>query len=985
MRKISLILMFAIVLMCLIAISAFAADTVEVKYYEWQMNGQELNTGSKSPKEVAVPNADGSYTLRETAFSGSGTVNIDGDSVQKVFYGWYTEEGDIYAPGATVNFTRDTILYQAWGVEVINEDQLMAVTRNHSGLIARLTRNMVLTENLTTIWGIALVDLNGYNIEFALSANSDFIGGQGTGMIFLGTGKITCKDENTQKGFFYTRERWGDGLQKLWIGKNVTVDTNNRPLTRIETINTNHLPDIRIYGTVKTPTLINITGDQHFPYIRIFENANITITGDKVFSSNKDLTDKGILTIYGGTFVIENAEAALFTENVINSYDISVLGGAFAISDAQMEMLKKYVPNGYSVDRVTIADKSYVVVSEAKEEEHTHSYTLKSSQEASCLTPSVDTYACACGDSITLQTGDPKGHEIELVNDVPATPTTLGTKFYECKACDYSYEIAYSYDPSDNIVSVVIGGNVYDVRIGEIFQISNAIVDGISGASLVGLKDYGEYTAQDVSEISIPSGIMFMNFGADYASLKTINILDGASITVKSFSKLSALETINIGASTVTFQKSCSNSVIKNLYSNKEGAYVTYEPYAFSKIMSLQNVTFSTNSDYILGAESFGDCKSIKEIILPDYCRPVFKGSAFWQNNIEYIYVGRGITSLDNDPFNRNYKLKKAVLMEVNKFPAGWTFCYSYEWADDNDPTTGPAEIYIHSTELSLSNDAFHKSHGITVYTNAPITHGSAFSSCESKTVDGITYPAYTIVYGIPHKYEESYKAPTCTEDGVNGYFADCPCGQQLDGSVTAQVFVGQKTNSTSFETVTYVSQIIPATGHTEGEIVNVAYENGYMSVGTKTCICSVCQVEYIESNPTAEPLFVFLGYSMPEDGEFKLMIGFSVNTYAVSQYEKANEVTLEYGVTAALSHKLNGKAPLDETLEGVSIIKAQVSKEFVAFDFIISGFSAELCDLELVMAAYVIDGDSTVYLQDVQTDMPSSISINRYLQDHNK
>ena len=976
-KRIAMILAFAMIFACLIAITAFADDAIEVKYYEWQMNGQELNTGSKSPKEIAQPNADGSYTLREKPFSGSGTVNINGDTVQKVFYGWYTEEGDIYAPGATVNFTRDTILYQAWGVEVINEAQLMAVTRNHSGLIARLTRDMVLTENLTTIWGIALVDLNGYNIEFALSSNSDFIGGQGTGMIFLGTGKITCKDENTQRGFFYTRERWGDGQQKLWIGKNVTIDTNKRPLTRIETINTQHLPDIRIYGTVKTPVLINITGNQHFPYIRIYESANITITGDKVFSGNTDLTDKGILTVYGGIFVIENPEATIFTENIINSYDISVLGGAFSVSDSQRKALEKYVPEGYSVQNVTIADKSYVVVAEVKESGHTHSYTLEGSQEASCLTPEIEIYICTCGDTLTLRTDEPKGHEAELVSDEPATPTALGKKLYVCKNCDYSYEIAYAYDPSDNIVSVVIGGNVYDVKIGEIFQISNAVVDGVSGASLVGLKDYDEFTAQDISEISIPSGIMFMDFNADYASLVTINILDGADITVKSFAKLSALETINIGASTVTFQKSCSNSVIKNLYSNKEGAYVTYEPYAFSKIKSLQNVTFSTNSDYILGAEAFGDCTGIKEIILPDYCRPVFKGSAFWQNNIEYIYVGRGITSLDNDPFNRNYKLKRAVLMDVNQFPNGWTFCWSYDWASDNDPTTGPAEIYIHSSELTIANDAFYQSHGVTVYTNAPITHNSAFSGCQSLTVDGITYPAYTIVYGIPHKYIEASIDPTCTEPGVKGYIADCPCGAKLDGTVSTQVFVGQKTNSNNYSTVVYTSEIVPATGHKEGTIIGVEYKNGYMSLGTKTCLCEVCSVEYIEETPSAGAMFEFLGYSTKENGGHKIVIGFSVNREAIKQFEELTLNTMEYGVVVALADKLNGNAPLDNAVASSSVIKAPVSKDYVCFEFIVSGFTDEMLDLEVVMAAYVSYNGKTVYLQGEQTDKPASVSIN--------
>ena len=121
----------------------------------------------------------------------------------------------------------------------------------------------------------------------------------------------------------------------------------------------------------------------------------------------------------------------------------------------------------------------------------------------------------------------------------------------------------------------------------------------------------------------------------------------------------------------------------------------------------------------------------------------------------------------------------------------------------------------------------------------------------------------------------------------------------------------------------------------------------------------------------------------MPEDGELVLTIGFAVNNKAVALYESANNTKLEYGAVCAVSEKLDGKAPLDSTLTGVSVVKAPVDKMYNSFNFVLSGFTDELLDLELVMAAYVIEGENTVYLQKEQTNMPSSISINKYLAEN--
>ena len=596
-----------------------------------------------------------------------------------------------------------------------------------------------------------------------------------------------------------------------------------------------------------------------------------------------------------------------------------------------------------------------------------------------------------------IEYGEKNVHNFEQTGDIPATPTQLGTKIYTCTRCGKVDKKNYSYDPSMVNITVVVntadGEKTVSVAVTDVFELEASGSSGAYSYTIVGIKDFDAYVAADVIEVNIPACIAEVNFKSDAIGLKVINIDDGTTVVITSFKVLTALETFNIGAATVTFKSNCSNDVIKNIFSDKEGAYVNYETKAFSNKQSLEKVTFSTNSDYVLAGECFGDCRGIKEIILPDYSRPQFTGSAFWQNNIEYIYVGRGIYSLTNDPFNRNYKLKTAVLMDVNSFPNGWTYCYSYDWANDNDPTTGPAEIYIHSTTLNLANDAFYQSHGITVYTNAPITHSSAFSGCQSKTVDGVTYPAYTIVYGVPHKYVEGYKAPTCTEEGANGYVTDCPCGQQLEGTVEAKKFVAQKTNSSNYETIVYTSTPIPALGHDIlGGTISVSYES-FLEKGSGTFVCLACGVTHNKENAAA-PLFVFRGYSVKEDGT-AFCVDYGIDVNAINEYARVNNSTVTVGLFAASAEKLGSLKPHEAVANGnVPVVNAEIDlavEKLVGLTLKIRGFDTdELKNTAIVMSAYLketkavesVEQTTVAYMQGTQIDSPSAYSMAQYLID---
>lgn len=975
MKKKLLFLFLIIVTIVAFSIVAFATDEqITVTYY------QTADTFTSSPsvdsRNNTVTVGKGEEIVLPT--ESNGISPIDGHNLI-----WFTADGRAWEAGSTVSFTENTALYRILAIDVSNETEYKAGIGSGTGAV-RLVKDIGTSSAGSST---CYVFLNGKTLS--ITGGNEAIGGQRVGVHFMGKGTVNYTGNNKEAGKSYFLCMKSHGYSnsgnacKFTIGSEVTVNAPNSHLfIDYEGTGVAGYPYGKIYGKINVYSLGQSEGTyDKTPRLDIFEGAEIKLFGNQIaYNSRFDLT--WTITVNGGLFLLpESANDSSWWSTEKEGVELApesiiISGGVFLNAGNNI--------GGYLTDDVkefNVVDNNLTYTALIPSNGCQHNYTVAETVTATCQTLASSVYNCSeCGDSFTLKGGDPVDHRWEKVNETAPTITTAGVIYYDCYWCEATREEYYYLDIADEYIEVTVFEDAkVSVKVKDVYELTDL---GDNTYEITGLKPFGEYSIDNITAINIPVGIKSMNLTQDNSTLTKIEILDGADITIKSFVRFTAVTEINIGASTVIFKTGCSNNSIKSIYSNKEGAYVSYESKVFSNKKSLEKVTFSTNSDYILASEAFGDCTSIKEIILPDYSRPQFTGSAFWQNNIEYIYVGRGIKSLNNDPFNRNYKLKRAVLMEVNSFPNGWTFCYSYDWANDNDPTTGPAEIFIHSSTLTLANDAFYQSHGITVYTNAPITHSSAFNGCQSKTVDGITYPAYTIVYGIGHKLvEATSEAESCTEVGLKGYKGDCPCGEFVQGSVTVKVFKGQKTNSNTYEEITYTTEEIPGKGHTEGTVLNISYNNGYMTKGTKTCICADCSNEYVETIPTAEALFEFLGYSMPEDGRLEISFGYTVNQKAIAEYELITETKVNYGIVCALADKLNGKAPLDKTLEDVTVIQAEISKEYVSFDFVVSGFKDTQLDMELVMAVYVSDGDNLVYLyNNVQTDLPGTVSINKVL-----
>ena len=190
------------------------------------------------------------------------------------------------------------------------------------------------------------------------------------------------------------------------------------------------------------------------------------------------------------------------------------------------------------------------------------------------------------------------------------------------------------------------------------------------------------------------------------------------------------------------------------------------------------------------------------------------------------------------------------------------------------------------------------------------------------------------------------------------------------------------------------INAIKDGDGYTKQDIVKLTIPSGLITVASEaisgltslkeietmnyanvTFKCLYCdEISGTEETASFPVIFSFIGYSVPEDGELAITVGYSVDLEVLEEYE-AVMGKLEFGVVAAVAERLNGKAPLDEANK--SVIKAQIDGRYASFDLVIKDFNETQLDLALIMCAYVYDGTKYVYLQDMQVDSPVPVSIN--------
>ena len=243
------------------------------------------------------------------------------------------------------------------------------------------------------------------------------------------------------------------------------------------------------------------------------------------------------------------------------------------------------------------------------------------------------------------------------------------------------------------------------------------------------------------------------------------------------------------------------------------------------------------------------------------------------------------------------------------------------------------------------------------VFTNVNAAGLAVTLSDARMTVSIIDSEFASVKMASNQMYIIEYTSATCDKSGTKMSYYGRTSAQRGEGTIDTEYSA-------------------PALGHTAdpnktGDIHYDSYlENGMLA----TCIR--CGVTMADENIKADPLFIFLGFSTPEDGSYGIVASYIVNVKAIEQYESKTGKSLSYGIVAGAKSLLGDNNPLDEngnpiTLEKGSVIKAEITREYASYDFILKCMNENQLDTELVIATYVEVTEnsekSIVYLQETQ------------------
>ena len=164
-------------------------------------------------------------------------------------------------------------------------------------------------------------------------------------------------------------------------------------------------------------------------------------------------------------------------------------------------------------------------------------------------------------------------------------------------------------------------------------------------------------------------------------------------------------------------------------------------------------------------------------------------------------------------------------------------------------------------------------------------------------------------------------------------------------------------------------SYAAPALGHKldETNITGVIYES-YLAKGIYTSNCAVCNAENVrEETGTAPALFACLGYSAQSYGDGGILVGFGINSKAISEYTDITGKDFKFGLFAGRDTKLGENDAVNingEALSGIASID-YTERDFDIVEIKVVGFvTVDHKNANLALGLFVINGESISYIQ---------------------
>ena len=342
-----------------------------------------------------------------------------------------------------------------------------------------------------------------------------------------------------------------------------------------------------------------------------------------------------------------------------------------------------------------------------------------------------------------------------------------------------------------------------------------------------------------------------------------------------------------------------------------------------------------------IGQSAFQDCRKLGAIYIPSTVTSI--GTQAFQQTFALVTIENlencQVTELPDSVFASATSLKSIKLPKgLKTLGNAFSNCGNL------------TQMYLPDTLTSISDTLTDNSKNILfIYTGDDVSVLSACAKISSATAVKYTYP----------NEEQLYKDMVSSENTSIIVYSYDKCKAFYNNVHNYIIGTGDCMDGVKCERCP--SSLEGTTGHTNYE--RVTFESLTLS-GVREYGCSNEGCTKYDASETLKPVFTAKGYSTNPDKN-AINGGYTVDLTSLALYEKFIG-TLEYGIVIANANAFGANSFFnsENKVNTEKSIQVEMDKQYSNFDCEINFGANTAMDLDLVICAYVIEGDTVTYIQ---------------------